>query len=103
MGQDEDQFVKQEPPARRRSSTKKSKDNYCVKIFKKIFKKLYPSRAKEVYTKQGRWLRMIVGMFCFLHCLFFVIALAITGFMQMMISMFFATLSYSVYLTLREW
>ena len=46
---------------------------------------------------------MVLGIFCFLHCLFFVVALAITGFTQMMTSLFFATMSYSVYLTLREW
>ena len=82
---------------------RRGKDNFCVRIFKKVMHKMYPPVPKIAWTTQGKWLRTMVGFFCIMHVIFFVVALAITGFGPMMASMFLSIWSYSCYLTLREW
>mmetsp|Transcript_13308 Transcript_13308/g.22602 ORF Transcript_13308/g.22602 Transcript_13308/m.22602 type:complete len:187 (-) Transcript_13308:41-601(-) len=64
---------------------------------------MYPKEPKVLATKQGAWLRAMCGVFCLLHNVFFVVALAITGFSPMIVSLLLAVWSYSAYLTVREW
>ena len=83
--------------------TRKSKENCCVKVFRKIFKNLYPINQKTAWTSQGKWLRRCIGIACFLHCFFFIFSLALVGFPSMIINLILASWSYSVFLTLNEW
>lgn len=43
------------------------------------------------------------GLYCIIHGIFFMVALAFTGFQAMITALFLMTWSYSCYLTLREW
>ena len=72
-------------------------------MLKKMFMKLWPSKPKELYTSQGRWLRKMALLFMVLDLIFFVISLAVVGFGPMFYDIMLAVLGYSVYLTLREW
>ena len=82
---------------------RKQKENCCVRVFRKIFKTLYPINAKTAWTSQGKWLRTCIGVAVFLHCFFFIFSLALVGFPSMIINLMLASWSYSVYLTLNEW
>ena len=74
-----------------------------MRIFKKIFSKLYPAKMKYCWTTQGDWLRKMLGAAVICHCLFFIISLAIVGFWTMFINFILACWAYSVYLTMAEW
>mmetsp|Transcript_35844 Transcript_35844/g.54955 ORF Transcript_35844/g.54955 Transcript_35844/m.54955 type:complete len:189 (+) Transcript_35844:28-594(+) len=82
---------------------RKKKDNCCVRLFKKIFKKMYPVSPKTAWTTQGKWLRTCLGAACFFHCLFFIFSMAVVGFTTMLCNLLLCVWSYSAYLTLREW
>ena len=57
---------------------------------------------KHAETSQGDWLRTMMGIACLGHCIFFVVGLALIGFITMIINLTLASLSYSAYLTLKE-
>ena len=75
----------------------------CFRIFKKIFNKMWPSKPKQLYTNQGRWLRKMALLFMVLDFMFFVFSLAVVGFEPMLYDLLLGVLGYSVYLTVREW
>lgn len=52
-------------------------------IGKKIFNKLYPSKAKKTDTLEGDHLRTALGWSCFLHMIFFLASLTYIGFVSM--------------------
>ena len=98
-------FVKQteEAPEKKKSTAKPKKQNCCARLLQKLFFKLWPSEKKELYTTQGLWLRKMAAVSMFLDFCFFVFALAIVGFVPMIIDLFMGIWGYSVYLTVREW
>ena len=95
----DDQFKRQgtKGPIRRR------KPNPLVKCCSNIFTKMYPAKKKTAWTNEGKWLRTCVGVACIAHVLFFIFSIAFVGFKSMMINLILACISYSGYLTLREW
>ena len=89
-----------------RRGTHRGKPTCCsnyLRMWRKLFVHMYPKKMKRTYTKQGRWLRQVIALCCGLHCVFFIITLAFVGFPPMIINLFLAAWSYSIYLTLREW
>ena len=81
---------------------RKKKGNICIRIFKKLFKTMYPAQMKKAWTRQGQWLRKVLLFAVFAHCIFFIVALALVGFQTMIIDFILASWSYSVFLTLNE-
>ena len=77
--------------------------NCCLRILIKIFKKMYPSHPKEVFTKEGKTFRMVILLFTIGNIISFVSCLAFVGFVCMMLSLCVLLISYSAYLSLREW
>ena len=79
-----------------------NKEGCFMRCTKKIFMRLYPAQKKHAWTKQGQWLRTMLGTACAAHILFFVVALAFVGFQTMLVNLVLASWSYSVYLTLNQ-
>ena len=73
------------------------------KSIQRAFSKLYPVAPKATWTVQGASLRRALGIALILHCVFFVVALALVGFRPMLFELALMALSYSCYLHLREW
>ena len=77
--------------------------NCCIQCIIKMFKKMYPSHRKIAHTPQGVSLRNKFKLFTILNMASCVLSLAIIGFYPLLYSALVLALSYSGYLTLREW
>ena len=64
---------------------------------------MFPAVPKQVFTRQGAWLRSMAKVFMVLDFAFFVFTLALVGFQPMILNLVLGVLGYSLYLTLREW
>ena len=75
----------------------------CLGLIIKLFTKMYPAEPKKLYTPQGESLRGFFKCMMYMNLLGFVVSIVYVGFVAMIFSMFLGLMSYSGYLTLREW
>ena len=68
----------------------------------RLFFWLYPSNMKQAETEEGFWLRRMLLFAVIVHAGLAVWALAIIGFVPMILNLFQLAIAYSCYLTLRE-
>jgi len=73
------------------------------RLFRWLFKKMFPKHPKRTMTPEGTWLRRIIGLFCVCHCFAFAFMMAFVGWSNSMFELYLIIFSYSAYLTLREW
>ena len=102
MGASDDDYQRDDSPTVPSKKIKEQRDGCCMRIFKKVFFKLYPSHIKYCWTSQGDWLRKMILTGLCAHILFFVLALALVGFQTMLTDLFLAAVCYSCYLTMNE-
>ena len=74
-----------------------------MRFGKKLFMTMFPEKKKEATTPQGKWLRNMFACTTFLHIVFAILSLALVGAEAMYSAQVLSILSYSCYLTLREW
>ena len=72
-------------------------------LFRKAFYWFYPAIPKVAQTDQGKSMRTVMAWQCFFHFCFFVAMLTSIGFYAMLMELGWLIVSFSIYLTLREW
>ena len=69
---------------------------------RKLFKSLYPAKAKSVESVEGRKIKKVFLMDLVLHILLFFFNFIIVGFNGMFMNVILCCIAYSCYLTVRE-
>ena len=69
---------------------------------RKLFKSLYPAKAKAVESVEGRKIRKVFLMGLIIHIFLFFFNFIIVGFQAMFMNVILSCITYSCYLTVRE-
>ena len=65
-----------------------------------LFFRFYPSNMRQAEYPEAKNLRWLLGLYTYLHIVFFLVSLTAIGFRSMLTELLYGSLAYSCYLTL---